>query len=95
MEQLLRPTPLQGIVETENGELFYLLQIGKVSDIVKLRMDLNVAIDALSKNEHSPKESSAINTLNKLMAGLMQYDSDHYEAIDTALEDALEKLRNK
>lgn len=94
MEQLLS-TPLQGIMGTDTGELFYLLQIEKVSDLVKLRIDLNAAIDVLSQNEKSLKDSSVINTLNKLMAGLMQYDSDHYEAMDTALKEALEKLKNK
>lgn len=94
MEQLLS-TPLQGIMGTDTGELFYLLQIEKVSDLVKLRMDLNTAIGVLSQNEKSLNDSSVINTLNKLMAGLMQYDSDHYQAMDTALEDALEKLKNK
>lgn len=94
MEQLLS-TPLQGIMRTNTGELFYLLQIEKVSDLVKLRMDLNTAIGVLSQNEKSLNDSSVINTLNKLMAGLMQYDSDHYQAMDTALEDALEKLKNK
>lgn len=29
------------------------------------------------------------------MAGLTQYDSDHYEAIDTVLDEKLEKLKNK
>lgn len=94
MEQLLS-TPLQGIMGTDKGELFYLLQIQKVSDLVKLRTDLNTAISVLSQNEHSQKNDSAINMLNNLMAGLMQYDSDHYEAMDTALDEALEKLKNK
>lgn len=33
----LHETPLQGIVGTDKGELFYLLPIEKVSDLVKLR----------------------------------------------------------
>ena len=41
----LHETPLQGIVGTDKGELFYLLPIEKVSDLVKLRGDLSVAID--------------------------------------------------
>ena len=36
MEQF-NETPLQGILGTDNGKLFYLLQIEKVSDLVKLR----------------------------------------------------------
>ena len=31
----LHETPLQGIVGTDKGELFYLLPIEKVSDLVK------------------------------------------------------------
>lgn len=84
-----------GRTERYQGELFYLLQIEKVSDLVKLRMDLNTAIGVLSQNEKALKDNSVINTLNKLMAGLMQYDSDHYGAMDTVLGDALEKLKNK
>ena len=34
MEQF-NETPLQGILGTDNGKLFYLLQIEKVSDLVK------------------------------------------------------------
>lgn len=29
------------------------------------------------------------------MAGLTQYDSDHYEVIDTVLDEKLEKWKNK
>lgn len=29
------------------------------------------------------------------MTGLLQYDSNHYEVMDTALDEALEKLKNK
>lgn len=29
------------------------------------------------------------------MAGLTQYDSDPYEVMDTALDEMLEKLKNK
>ena len=42
MEQF-NETPLQGILGTDNGKLFYLLQIEKVSDLVKLRGDLSTA----------------------------------------------------
>ncbi|WP_195570890.1 hypothetical protein [Bacteroides nordii] len=92
MEQL-HETPLQGIVGTEKGELFYLLQIEKVSDLVKLRGDLSTAIDLISKSEGSEKGVGAINTLNRLLTGLMQYDRDHYEAMDVALTDTMEKLK--
>lgn len=54
MEQL-NETPLQGIVGTDSGELFYLLQIEKVSDLVKLRGDLSTAIDLISKSGSSEK----------------------------------------
>lgn len=47
MEQF-NETPLQGILGTDNGKLFYLLQIEKVSDLVKLRGDLSTAIDLIS-----------------------------------------------
>lgn len=93
MEQL-HETPLQGIVGTEKGELFYLLQIEKVSDLVKLRGDLSTAIDLISKSEGSEKGVGTINTLNRLLTGLMQYDGDHYEAMDVALTDTMEKLKN-
>lgn len=94
MEQL-NATPLQGIVGTDNGELFYLLQIEKVSDLVKLREDLSTAIDLISKCGSSRESINAISTLNKLLAGLMKYDSDHYEAMDSALADAMNQLKNK
>ena len=91
----LHETPLQGIVGTDKGELFYLLQIEKVSDLVKLRGDLSTAIDLISKNESSKEGTNAINTLNGLLAGLMKYDNDHYEAMDIALADAMKKMKNK
>lgn len=91
----LHETPLQGIVGTDKGELFYLLQIEKVSDLVKLRWELSTAIDLISKNESSKEGTNAINTLNGLLAGLMKYDNDHYEAMDVALADAMKKMKNK
>ena len=86
---------MQGIVGTDKGELFYLLQIEKVSDLVKLRGDLSTAIDLISKNGSSEEGTSAINRLNGLLAGLMKYDNDHYEAMDIALADAMRKLEKK
>lgn len=50
MEQF-NETPLQGILGTDNGKLFYLLQIEKVSDLVKLRGDLSTAIDLIQNAE--------------------------------------------
>lgn len=94
MEQLLS-TPLEGIMRTDKGELFYLLQIAKVSDLVNLRTDISTAIGSLSKNGYSEKNVAAIGTLNKLMAGLMQYDEDHYEAIDISLAETIEKMKDK
>ena len=94
MEQL-KETPLQGIVGTDKGELFYLLEIEKVSDLVKLRGDLSTAIDLISKCGSSRERMNAIGTLNKLLAGLMKYDNDHYEAMDSALADAMMKMKNK
>lgn len=94
MEQL-KETPLQGIVGTDKGELFYLLEIEKVSDLVKLRGDLSTAIDLISKCGSSRESMNAIGTLNKLLAGLMKYDNDHYEAMDSALADAMMKMKNK
>lgn len=94
MEQL-KETPLQGIVGTDTGELFYLLEIEKVSDLVKLRGDLSTAIDLISKCGSSRESMNAIGTLNKLLAGLMKYDNDHYEAMDSALADAMMKMKNK
>lgn len=91
----LHETPLQGIVGTDKGEQFYLLPIEKVSDLVKLRGDLSAAIDLISKSGSSEEGTSAINTLNGLLAGLMKYDSDHYEAMDVALADAMRKLEKK
>lgn len=88
-------TPLQGIVETDKGELFYLLQIEKVSDLVKLRGDLSTAIDLISKYGSAEESINAINTLNRLLAGLMKYDSDHYEAMDIALADTMKKMKNQ
>lgn len=78
-------------MKTDKENYFTSCELEKVGDFIKLRMDIGV----LSQNEHSPKNDSAINTLDNLMAGLMQYDSDHYEAMDTTLEDALEKSKNK
>lgn len=94
MEQL-HETPLQGIVGTDKGELFYLLQIEKISDLVKLRGNLSTAIDLISKGDNSKEGANAINTLNKLLAGLMKYDDDHYEVMDVALADTMKKLRNQ
>ncbi len=94
MEQL-KETPLQGIVGTDKGELFYLLEIEKVSDLVKLRGDLSTTIDLISKCGSSRESMNAIGTLNKLLAGLMKYDNDHYEAMDSALADAMMKMKNK
>lgn len=94
MEQL-NETPLQGIVGTDNGELFYLLQIEKVSDLVKLRGDLNTAIDLISKSGSSEKEINVVNALNKLLARLTKYDNDHYEAMDSALAEAMNQLKNR
>lgn len=91
----LNLTPLQGIVGTENGELFYLLQIERISDLVKLRGDLITAIDLISKSGDSEESVNAVNTLNRLLYGLMKYDNDHYEAMDIAFGDALNELRNK
>lgn len=90
-----KETPLQGIVGTDNGELFYLLQIEKVSDLVKLRGDLSTAIDLISKSGSSEESINAINRLNRLLAGLMKYDNDHYEAMDSALADAMNQLKNR
>lgn len=94
MEQL-NETPLQGIVGTDSGELFYLLQIEKVSDLVKLRRDLSTAIDLISKSGSSEKEINVVNALNRLLAGLMKYDNDHYEAMDIALTGAMKELKKK
>lgn len=91
----LKETPLQGIVGTDNGELFYLFQIEKVGDLVKLRGDLSTAIDLISKNGSSEESINAINRLNRLLAGLMKYDNDHYEAMDSALADAMNQLKNR
>ena len=57
--------------------------------------DLSAAIDLISKTGSSEEGTSAINTLNGLLAGLMKYDSDHYEAMDVALADAMRKLEKK
>ena len=78
MEQF-NETPLQGILGTDNGKLFYILQIEKVSDLVKLRGDL----------------INAINALNRLLSGFMKYDNDHYEAMDIALSSTMKVLKNK
>lgn len=94
MEQL-HETPLQGIVGMDKGELFYLLPIERVSDLVKLRGDLSTAINLISKNESSEEAINAINTLNRLLAGLMKYDNDHYEAMDIALANAMKELKKK
>lgn len=94
MEQL-NETPLQGIVGTDSGELFYLLQIEKVSDLVKLQGDLSTAIDLISKSESSEKEINVVNALNRLFARLMKYDNDHYEAMDSALAEAMNQLKNR
>ena len=94
MEQL-NETPLQGIVGTDSGELFYLLQIEKVSDLVKWRGDLSTAIDLISKSGSSEKEINVVNALNRLLAGLMKYDNDHYEAMDIALIGAMKELKKK
>lgn len=51
-----------------------------------------MAIDLISKSGSSEEGTSAINTLNGLLTGLMKYDSDHYEAMDVALADAMRKL---
>lgn len=90
----LNSTPLEGIVVTDKGELFYLLQIKKISDLVKLRKDLITAIDLISKCGNSGENVNAINTLNGLLSGLMMYDNDHYEAMDIALADVF-KMKNK
>lgn len=94
MEQF-NETPLQGILGTEKGELFYLLQIEKVSDLVKLRGDLSIAIDLISKCGSSEEGINAINALNKLLYGLMKYDNDHYEAMDIALSSSMNVLENR
>lgn len=80
---------------TDSGELFYLLQIEKVSDLVKLRGDLSTAIDLISKSGSSEKEINVVNALNRLLAGLMKYDNDHYEAMDIALIGAMKELKKK
>lgn len=91
----LKETPLQGILGTDKGELFYLLQIEKVSDLVKLRGDLSIAIDLISKCGSSEEGVNTINALNKLLSGLMRYDNDHYEAMDIALSTTMNVLRDK
>ena len=94
MEQFNEP-PLQGILGTDNGKLFYLLQIEKVSDLVKLRGDLSTAIAIISKCGCSEEGITAINALNRLLSGLMKYDNDHYEAMDIALSSTMKVLKNK
>lgn len=94
MEQF-NETPLQGILGTDNGKLFYLLQIEKVSDLVKLRGDLSTAIDLISKCGSSEEGINAINALNRLLSGLMKYDNDHYETMDIALSSTMKVLKNK
>lgn len=83
----LQATPLEGIVRSSDGELFYLFPIQDVSTLQTVRGHLTCAIDVLSNQEESSPEQrlEAIHTLNSLVAALSVHDGDHYEAMDSAL----------
>ena len=84
----LQATPLEGIVRSSDGELFYLFPIQDVSTLQTVRGHLTCAIDVLSNQEESSPEQrlEAIHTLNSLVAALSVHDGDHYNAFDSALE---------
>lgn len=83
----LQATPLEGIVRSSDGELFYLFPIQDVSTLQTVRGHLTCAIDVLSNQEESSPEQrlEAIHTLNSLVAALSVHDGDHYEAMNSAL----------
>lgn len=83
----LQATPLEGIVRSSDGELFYLFPIQDMSTLQTVRGHLACAIDVLSKLEESSPEQrlEAIRTLNSLVAALSVHDGDHYEAMNSAL----------
>ena len=72
----LQATPLEGIVRSSDGTLFYLFPIQDVSTLQTVRGHLACAIDVL----------------NSLVAALSVHDGDHYSAIDSALEGGVPNL---
>ena len=90
----LQATPLEGIVRSSDGTLFYLFPIQDVSTLQTVRGHLACAIDVLSNLEESSPEQrlEAIHTLNSLVAALSVHDGDHYSAIDSALEGGVPNL---
>lgn len=83
----LQATPLEGIVRSSEGELFYLFPIQDISTLQTMKGHLACAIDVLSNLEESSVEQrlDAVRTLNSLVAALSVHDGDHYEAINSAL----------
>ena len=83
----LQATPLEGIVRSLDGELFYLCPIQDVSTLQQTKAHLTCAIDVLSHPEEcSPEQRlDAVRTLNSLVAALSVHDDDHYEAMNSAL----------
>ena len=83
----LQATPLEGIVRSLDGELFYLFPIQDMSTLQRVRGHLTCAIDVLSHLEESSPEQrlDAVRTLNSLVAALSVHDDDHYEAMNSAL----------
>lgn len=84
----LQATPLKGIVRSSDEELFYLFPIQDMFTLQQMKAHLTCAIDVLSQPEESSPEQrlEAMRTLNCLVAALSVHDSDHYSAIDSALE---------
>lgn len=93
----LRSTSLKGIVQSSENKLFYLLPIPNLSSLQELKGHLTCAIDVLSNPEgNSPeKRLDAIRTLNSFVAALSVNDGDHYEAMDVAFAETIEKCGNK
>lgn len=87
----LHATPLKGIVQTPEKGFFYLLPLQDLSALQTLKGHLTCAIDVLSNPEGSGAEQrlDAIHTLNSLVAALSIHDSDHYEAMDVALDESI------
>lgn len=83
----LQATPLEGIVRSSEGELFYLFPIQDISTLQTVKGHLACAIDMLSNLEESSVKQrlDAVRTLNSLVAALSVHDGDHYEAINSAL----------
>ena len=83
----LQAMPLEGIVRSLDGELFYLFPIQDVSTLQQTKAHLTCAIDVLSHLEESSPEQrlEAVRTLNSLVAALSVHDGDHYEAMNSAL----------